>query len=83
MECINKCYLCLCQVCTGHKCPFIVAHRYQSNICNYTRSMDGCPRVKCDYFVHKQKHKIYRIKRKHNKTDIQIDLLQQILKKLD
>ena len=45
---------------------------------------ENCPVVKCDFFQHKQKYTVYRIKRKGpSKKDTVIDRLDNIEKVLD
>jgi hypothetical protein len=41
-----------------------------------------CPTVKCDFFVHKQKNRVYKVVRKAKKKDKLIDRLDVILQKL-
>ena len=44
---------------------------------------DNCPVVKCDFFEHKQKHKVYRIRKRIRKQDIMLEKLNNIEKGLD
>ena len=79
---LYDCYKCLCEVCTRVGCPKI--HR-KSKIshCIAMRQRGVCPTVKCDWFTHKEKHKVYRIIRKRRKVDIIDAKLNEIINKLD
>jgi len=44
---------------------------------------ERCPIIKCDFFQHKGKHKVYRIVRKEKKRDRLLEKLAAIEKKLD
>ena len=72
---VSKCWLCLCEVCTMVRCPNLYK-RYKVNFCASMTIRERCPVPQCDFFQHKQKHKVYRIKRRYTRRD-------QILSRLD
>lgn len=76
---ISKCYYCLCEVCTRHKCPHLFSRKHRVNICLRSKEWGSCPRTKCDFFVNGQRHKVYKVVRKRKKADIQIEMLKEIL----
>lgn len=51
--------------------------------CIAMRQRGSCPTIKCDWFVHKEKHKVYRIVRRYKKPDCVLEKLNEILDKLD
>ncbi len=42
-----------------------------------------CPILKCDFFDHKEKHRIFRIRHKKSRKKTMMDKLDEILAKLD
>jgi hypothetical protein len=51
--------------------------------CVAMRQRGSCPTIKCDWFQHKEKHKVYRIVRRYRKIDYIADKLKEISEKLD
>lgn len=79
---LYNCWGCLCEVCTRIGCP--KAHRRTKlGFCLAMLQREACPTVKCDWFVHKQKHKVYRILRRHKHKDVVIGKLDKIIERLD
>lgn len=79
---LYNCWHCLCEVCTRVHCPKI-NRRYKLGFCTTMIMRENCPVVKCDFFEHKQKHKIYRIRKRIRKQDIMLEKLNNIEKGLD
>lgn len=81
-----KCYYCLCEVCNLMKCPY--RPKDKASICYRRCFKYGFklkPLLQCDYFVHSQKRRMYKVKLKNRKFYTEIDvaeMLQQILEKL-
>lgn len=78
-----ECWKCLCEVCTRVNCP--KNHVYISKVghCIKMIRRDACPTIKCDYFVHAQKHKVLKVCRKLKKTQTIHNKLNEILQRLD
>lgn len=77
------CWYCLCEVCTRHKCPH-PSYGWKWLYCAHMDVANRCPTLKCDYFTHKEKHKVYRVKRRGPKRqDVILEKLNQIEEKLD
>ena len=55
----------------------------QVDFCKVMRQREACPTVKCDWFVHKEKHKVYRIVRRHRKIDAVMEELKFINDRLE
>lgn len=51
--------------------------------CSSMIMRDRCPVVKCDFFQHKEKHKVYRVKRRQRKQDVIMERLETIEKGLE
>lgn len=80
---LYSCWHCLCEVCTRVHCPKL-NRRSKLGFCTTMIARENCPVVKCDFFQHKQKYTVYRIKRKGpSKKDTVIDRLDNIEKVLD
>lgn len=79
---LYDCWKCLCEVCTRIGCPKCIS-KSELGHCVAMYKRDACPTVKCDWFVHKEIHKVYRIKRKYKKPDRVAHLLEEILVRLD
>lgn len=79
---LYNCWWCLCEVCTRMHCPWVF-RRTKLGFCVTMIQRDKCPIVKCDYFQHRQKHKVYRIIRRHKKYDIILERLDEIQARLD
>lgn len=54
-----------------------------ASFCVAMRQRGACPTIKCDWFQHKEKHKVYRIVRRRKKVDYIAEKLNEILDKLD
>lgn len=83
-----RCWTCLCNVCTKHRCPYLGYITYHWDICYRNQCNENCPVTHCDYFVHKCKHKIYRIKPKilvdaETREAGTKELIKRIAKKLE
>lgn len=78
-----KCYYCLCDVCNLILCPYKPYDR--ASICYkrcYKYGFYHKPLLQCDFFVHRQKTKMYRVKYKNRRLYSEADvaeMLQQIL----
>ena len=84
------CYMCLCEVCTLHKCPHLENYRkyrhgermWGVEVCFRQTSLGNCPVVKCDFFNNRQRKKVYVV-RKYKPVYNNRQLLEEIAKKLD
>ena len=82
-----KCYYCLCDVCNLVKCPY--KPKDKASICYrrcYRKGFTHKPLLQCDFFVHKQKTKMYKVKLHNSKlyTEKDVaDMFQQIIERLD
>ena len=82
-----KCYYCLCDVCNLVKCPY--KPKDKASICYkrcYLKGFEKRPLLQCDFFVHKQKTKMYKVKLHNRKlyTEKDVaDMFQQILEKIE
>jgi len=43
---------------------------------------ESCPTVKCDWFTHREKIRVYRVRRRQTHRDLTADLLLRILSRL-
>ena len=81
-ECLN----CLCKVCSAIKCPF---HRpafepeRRLDFCIRSLERGACPRVQCDFFVHQERKKYYKINKWKRREDAILDQLAELNKKID
>lgn len=76
------CYMCLCEVCTRTKCPFVYAHRYEAKLyfCQACLNTQRGARLECDFFEHKQKHRSYRMKISRSETlERKVDRILKLL----
>lgn len=62
------CWLCLCEVCTRRSCRKL-NRRYTLDFCFSMILRERCPVVKCEQFEHKQKHRYFRVARRHRAVD--------------
>ena len=79
---LYKCWPCLCEVCTRIGCP---KHQRHSDRLNHRLTMqrrESCPTVKCDWFTHREKIRVYRVRRRQTHRDLTADLLLRILSRL-
>lgn len=79
---LYDCWKCLCEVCTRIQCPKI-QRRQKLGHCLVMYQRGCCPTVKCDWFEHKEKHQIFRIKRRYSKPDAVMEKLNEIMERLD
>lgn len=70
---ISKCDMCLCAVCNAFKCPYRPKYNRELQLSQYNilACSKRCyihnkkqPCLQCDYFVHKERIRIFRIVRK-------------------
>lgn len=80
---LYDCYKCLCEVCTRIGCPKNVKYRSKLDHCLHMRLRLACPTVKCDWFVHREKRRFYKIVKRHRRVDAIMEKLSAIEKKLD
>ncbi len=80
---LYDCWKCLCEVCTRIDCPKTVRRLSKFNHCFRMAQRGCCPTVKCDWFTHKEKRRIYKVKSKHSKKDTVIELLLEIRSRLE
>lgn len=73
----NQCWLCLCEVCTRFQCPKL-NRRFRMDFCLSMLTRERCPVVKCDWFRHKEKQKVYRFLRRERKRDKLLERLDNI-----
>lgn len=76
------CYMCLCEVCTRSKCPFVYAHRFEPRLyfCQSCLRMQRGARLECDFFEHKLKKRVYRMKISRRETlERKLDRIQKML----
>lgn len=73
----NDCWFCLCEVCTRIHCPKY-NRRYSLDFCISMMLRERCPVPKCDYFDHKEKHKVLRFLRRQRRPDPILDKLASI-----
>lgn len=79
-----KCWLCLCDVCTRIGCPYHpIRHSNRLDHCYKMMRCEFCPVLKCDYFEHKQRRMVLRVKRRHGRGDSILEKLDEIIRKLD
>ena len=76
---LYKCWMCLCEVCTRIGCPMHQRHNDKLNHCLTMQRRESCPTVKCDWFNHKEKTRVYRVHRRYTRRDFMVDLLLRIL----
>lgn len=79
---LYSCWHCLCEVCTRVGCPKF-SRKSKLGFCTTMIMRESCPTIKCDWFVHKQKHKVYRVRARFHKKDAILEKLNMILEKLD
>lgn len=78
------CYRCLCAVCTRINCPFVYAHRFEDRLyfCQACMNTQRGARIECDFFDHKQRHHVYRMKLSRRETlERKIDRILMLLEK--
>ena len=63
-------------------CPKL-NRRYKVSFCVSMIMRERCPVVKCDFFSHREKHKVYRIVRKEKRRDVLLDRLDSIERQLE
>lgn len=52
-----RCLNCLCFYCVSTHCPFgRVAFSNKNNFCDLSLDRGSCPRLICDFFVHRELH---------------------------
>lgn len=60
---ISKCYYCVCTVCNMARCPH--GHdKFEHCLRACHNQNKRIPILECDYFQHKQKTKVFKVKRK-------------------
>lgn len=79
---LYDCWKCLCEVCTRIGCPKNMLYRSQLEHCLKMRRRECCPVVKCDFFTHKEKHIVLRVKRRARKNNRVLDRLDWIIQRL-
>lgn len=80
----NQCWLCLCEVCTRVKCRKL-NRRYSHDFCISMLIRERCPVMKCEDFQHREKHRVYRVRRRRRRADQlagQLVQLREMLAKL-
>ena len=55
----GECYYCICTACSGHSCPY--AH-LEFKHCTFCHQRNKMPRLKCDYFQHYIKTRVFRFR---------------------
>lgn len=78
----NQCWLCLCEVCTRIRCPKL-NRRYKLDFCISMLTRERCPVKKCEWFEHKQKHRVYKVLRRERKRERIMERLDDIQKVLE
>lgn len=78
----GNCFHCLCEVCNKMRCKNIYK-RYSFDFCTSMIMRERCPIIKCDFFRHKEKLKVFRIVRREKKRDKLMERLDEIQTKLD
>lgn len=81
---LYNCYHCLCEVCTRRHCQYS-RMSYLHDFCIVMRGREVCPVRKCDFFEHKEKFRVWKVKRKgvKSRTNIVMEKLNEISKKID
>lgn len=80
---LGKCWFCLCDVCTRVHCPKNMFYKASFSHCLKMMQREACPTIKCDFFEHKQKIRVFKVRRKVSRGASIINKLDEIIKKLD
>ena len=56
--------------------------RYRIGFCTSMIMRERCPIIKCDFFEHIEKHKVYRVVRREKKRDQLIRRLESLEKRI-
>lgn len=78
------CHFCLCEVCTRRYCKYSrLAALF--DFCKVMRGREICPVLKCDFFEHKEKVRVWKVRRKgkSSKKNMLFEKLDEICKKID
>lgn len=78
-----KCYNCLCEVCTRHKCVYQSYRKSMLSVCLDTTRRKLCPRTKCDNFVNAKRHPVFKVIRRYKKEDRILSMLHLIAERLE
>lgn len=77
------CWKCLCEVCTRVGCPKDIRYMKPLAHCLHMRQRGCCPTVKCDWFHHKEKRRVFRVVRRHKLRDTILEMLDEVLSRLE
>lgn len=92
---MSICDNCLCNVCTAINCPYAPRYKRDMKLANLHlcacqkrcfRENRKLPCLDCDFFIHKERTKVFRILRKernyYTKREV-AEMLQAILEKME